>query len=105
MLCTVFVIRKNGKKLPADVLKGRPNIGWLVVDLDSRKVEPREAARLYRNERLAVDVIEPMINVRVRVRKGGLLISGEEEQPGYQVQTLPQTWWCKPGAYDDLTVT
>lgn len=103
MLCTIYLCRRNGEKLPPDIIRTRPNIGWLVVDQDPRTSTPREVARLVRNEKLAVDVVEPMINVRVRVKRDGLLITGEEEQAGYQTPTHQQTWWCRVGAFDDLS--
>jgi len=103
VLCTVYICRRNGEKLPPDLVRTRPNIGWIVVDRDPRTAAPREMARLVRNEKLDVDVIPPIINVRVRIKLNGLLISGEEEEPGREARKVRQTWWCRLGAFDDLS--
>lgn len=102
MFCVVYVLRRAGEKLPAEVVRTRPHVGWLHLGEDARKFYPQEVARLFRNEKDEVDVLDPIISVgRVRTKGGGLLIFGREEVR--QSVTIPQTWWARPGPLDDLT--
>jgi hypothetical protein len=102
--CTVYLLRRAGQKLPSDIIKNRPHVGWLIFGQDSRRHYPQISARLFKNSRLESDAIEPLIHAHVKkVDRGGILIYGQEEVPAYGKPAVPQIWWCIPGAFDDTT--
>lgn len=101
MLCVVYVLRRGGEKLPSDVVKRRPHVGWLYFGDDSRKVHRQEALRLFQAQKVLIDVVEPLIYPRLqRIDKGGMLFVGNEEVRSSTTQK--QAWWVLPGPLDDL---
>lgn len=104
MLCVVYLLRRAGEKLPAEVVKNRPHPGWLHFGQDSRKVLPQITARLFKDRTLTGDLIEPLIHAHVKkIERGGMLIYGQEESARSGAMPVPQIWWCVPGPLDDLT--
>lgn len=104
MLCVVYVLRREGRKLPAEVVRNRPAVGWLQLDQHPQKAYPERVARLLKSEGSDVDLVQMMVHAHVRrINRGGLLIFGQEEQTRYREPHLPQVWWCMPGPLDDTT--
>lgn len=101
MLCVVYVLRRKGERLPVEEVRARPHVGWLTVDRDVRVYYPQEAARLFRSETDQVDLIEPMVHPRARIKKGCILLRGSEDVRSSV--TNAQAWWCVPGPLDDRT--
>ena len=105
VLCVVYVLRRNGHKLPIDVAKSRPTPGWLTLGPDPRVFYPRTVARLMASARGDTDLLEVLLHAHVRaIKGGGLLIHGQEAVPIYGAANVPQAWWCLPGTMDDTTV-
>ena len=102
MHCVVYVLRQGGKRLPADVVKGRPYVGWLHFGQDARKAFPQEAISLVAPAKPDANVIEPMIHPRLKkIERGGMLFLGSEEVRSSVTQK--QAWWVIPGPLDDTT--
>jgi len=90
-------MRQAGVKLPREVVPKLAVVGWLFMGQDLRKFYPQTTARLFRAAENPIDVIEPLVHAHVKkIERGGILIYGQEEQPGYQEPSTPQVWWCKP---------
>lgn len=102
MLCVVYVLRKKGKKLPPEQVRARPATGYLYLGQDPVKFVPQTVARLLRDHKTDIDVVEPMAHAHVKVIKGGGLLIFGQQSIGYQ-QMCPQVWWAVPGLLDDMT--
>lgn len=95
-------MRQAGARLPLEVVPKLGVVGWLFLGQDSRKFYPQTTARLFQTSETLIDVIEPMVHAHVKkIERGGILIYGQEAQPGYQAPNVPQAWWCKPCETDD----
>lgn len=102
VLCVIYVLRRAGEKLPAEVVRTRPHVGWLYLGQDERKFFPQVTARLYRDSKTEVDVIDPLICAHVKaIKRGGILIAGQNEVRSSMVER--QAWWAVPGPLDDLS--
>jgi len=102
VLCVVYVLRRAGEKLPVETVRAHPAAGWLYLGQDTRKFHPQIAARLFRDSKSEVDVIEPLIHPQVKaIKNGGLLIVGLHEVRSSV--TVRQAWWVVPGPLDDMT--
>lgn len=102
MLCVVYVLRRTGGKLPVDVVRAHPHVGWLYLGRDTRKAFPQEACRLFRDGKTEVDVIEPLVHPSVKtIQRGGILIVGKQEVRSSVLDR--QAWWVVPGPLDDLS--
>lgn len=102
MHAVVYVLRRSGEKLPPDVVKSRPYVGWLHWGQDSRKYYPQEAVRLFQRQGTEMDVVEPLAHPIMRkIDRGGMLITGTEEVRNSITQR--QAWWVVPGPLDDLS--
>ena len=104
MFCVVYVLRREGRKLPPEVVRDRPAVGWLELDQHPLKAHPERVARLLEIKGSDVDLIQMIVHAHVRrISNGGLLIFGQEVRSTYGAPNVPQVWWCRPGPLDDLT--
>ena len=104
VLCVTYVLRRNGQKLPTEIARARPVVGWLELGRDPVKCYPETIARLLKNEGTELELVTTLVHAHVRkISRGGLLICGQEVQLGYGAPNFPQAWWVKPGLLDDTT--
>jgi len=100
MMCVVYVLRRAGKRLPLDVVKSKPHLGWLFMGQDARKDIPEQAVRLFRSRGQRDDVMAPIVHPRLaKIDRGGLLFIGLEEVRSSVNQK--QAWWIVPGPHHD----
>ena len=72
MTCVVYVLRRAGKRLPLDVVKSKPHLGWLFMGQDARKDIPEQAVRLFRSRGQRDDVMAPIVHPRLaKIDRGG----------------------------------
>lgn len=102
MWVVVYQLRRAGEKLPKEIVRARPAVGWLYLGRDTRKAYPQEVARLFEKSVNEVDVIEPLVfPVLKKIERGGMLLTGLQD--GGRPTMDRQAWWVKPGPLDDLT--
>lgn len=102
MWVVVYQLRRAGQKLPQEIVRARPAVGYLYFGADPRKAYPSEVIRLFKAPTGEQDVIEPMVYPALKkIERGGMLFRGSEEVRS--ATTQPQVWWVLPGPLDDLT--
>lgn len=95
MLCTVYLLRRGGLKLPREDVLAVPFHGWLYFGKDTRKFYPSEVVRLFQGERALIDVVEPLMHPYLKkIERGGMLFRGSEEVRSSVHE--PQAWWVVP---------
>jgi hypothetical protein len=94
MLCEVYPIRENGRRLRADLVRQRRVVGWLSLTerMPSGAPETRATVSDDDGRELLTALCVPRVR---RIERGGLLISGYLDN-GRGVELVRQAWWCVP---------
>jgi len=96
MFCTVYPLRREGKKLPKDEVPAGALVGWLVVD--RFMWAPVLQARLWHerpnNHKTSPKYFAQLEHVDLKTVQGGILLQGSEST--IQGGAHRQAWWIVP---------
>lgn len=88
MFCTVYLLRRQGAKVPPDEVKKYPNEGWLVFGQSAGDPD----AVLYQDRRKKVEILR-LTGAQLKTIEGGLMLIGAD---AHVAQHQPQAWWIVP---------
>lgn len=95
MYCTLYILREKGKKLPAEVVRGRGKPGWLELGPNKRLNFPRIDA-WFRPDEAGVQPLT-IIHAQVKfIAANGMMITGREDGFELRYEDARQAWWVVP---------
>jgi len=92
VLCTVYLLRKNGERLPREQVRATATVGD--VTYDRRAHGSPEYWAWLRDPDTQVTQANLLSAKVMKMRGNGIMIGGWEEQPGGP--PVRQAWWCVP---------
>lgn len=85
MFCTVYLLRRQGAKVPPDEVKKYPNEGWLVFGQPAGDPD----AVLYQDRRKKAEILR-LKDAKLKTIERGLMLVGAD---AHVERHQPQAWW------------
>lgn len=93
MYCTLYILRANGKKLPAEQVRSGGIKGWIWFGV------PRGGSE-HQADFIIDEPTDPTLTLyQARVSKiepGGIMIHGQQREAYSPIHRYPQAWWLVP---------
>ncbi|WP_225785495.1 hypothetical protein [Xenophilus sp. Marseille-Q4582] len=97
MFCTLYILRRDGKKLPVDEVRAAGIAGWLWMGQNPKLRFPRTDAIFQPRQAGEHPLMLQYAHVK-RIEAGGIMIYGQDETSP-QNAYIRQTWWLVPSSF------
>lgn len=97
MYCTLYILRRGGKKLPPEEVRAAGIQGWLWMGENPKLSFPRTDAIFQPQQAGDEPLLLKHAHIK-RIEAGGIMIHGHDQHapPNAYVR---QTWWVVPSAF------